>query len=85
MSDHSASGHPSSHAAADAAMATDPVCGMTVDPAAGKPSCVHDGNTYYFCGQGCCDKFVSDPVHYLSGAHRKAAEEAAAKAPPGTK
>jgi Cu+-exporting ATPase len=60
--------------------ATDPVCGMTVDTSAGKPRHDHGGETYHFCGQGCCDRFAADPQHYLSGAHF----EAAANAPAGT-
>lgn len=60
--------------------ATDPVCDMTVDTSAGKPRHDHDGETYHFCGQGCCDRFAADPQHYLSGAHL----EAAANAPAGT-
>jgi Cu+-exporting ATPase len=60
--------------------ATDPVCGMTVDMPAGKQRHYHDGETYHFCGQGCCDRFAADPQHYLSGAHL----EAAANAPAGT-
>jgi len=62
-------------AAGDAAMQVDPVCGMSVDPAAGKPHLNHDGTTYYFCGQGCCDKFAADPGHYLSGGHKKMAKD----------
>ncbi len=61
-------------------IATDPVCGMTVDTSAGKPRHDHGGETYHFCGQGCCDRFAADPQHYLSGAHF----EAAANAPAGT-
>ena len=53
---------------------------MTVDTSAGKPRHDHDGETYHFCGQGCCDRFAADPQHYLSGAHL----EAAANAPAGT-
>ena len=53
---------------------------MTVDTSVGKPSHDHDGDTYHFCSQGCCDRFARDPIHYLSGAHH----EAAAKAPAGT-
>lgn len=49
----------------------DPVCGMTVDPNAGKPSFTHDGEAYHFCSTRCHDKFVSDPEHYLSGAHKE--------------
>jgi len=56
--------------------ATDPVCGMTVDPAMDKPSHVHDGTIFHFCSQGCHDKFAADPMHYLSGAHRNVAAHA---------
>ena len=58
------------------ASATDPVCGMTVDPAMDKPSHVHDGTVFHFCSQGCHDKFAADPMHYLSGGHRNVAEDA---------
>ena len=60
----------------DASNAVDPVCGMTVDTTAGKPSHIHDGEEFHFCSQGCHDKFVADPEHYISGAHRKTAENA---------
>ena len=33
--------------------ATDPVCGMNVDLAAGKPAFEHAGTMYHFCCQGC--------------------------------
>ncbi|QDL92798.1 heavy metal translocating P-type ATPase [Paroceanicella profunda] len=39
----------------------DPVCGMHVNPDAGKPRHVHDGETFHFCSQGCHDKFAADP------------------------
>ncbi|MGI9373862.1 MAG: heavy metal translocating P-type ATPase [Hyphomicrobiales bacterium] len=45
----------------------DPVCGMSVDPDAGKPSFAHDGVNYHFCCQGCHDKFSSDPELWLAG------------------
>jgi P-type Cu+ transporter len=45
--------------------ATDPVCGMTVDPARARASHVHEGRTYYFCCPGCKEKFASDPGRYL--------------------
>ncbi|MFQ8431215.1 heavy metal translocating P-type ATPase [Amaricoccus sp. W119] len=44
----------------------DPVCGMDVDPAAGKPRVEHDGRTFHFCHQGCADKFTADPGAYLT-------------------
>jgi len=54
---------------------TDPVCGMEVDPDAGKPQASHDGATYHFCSSSCHDKFVADPEHYLSGAHKQAYDD----------
>ena len=42
----------------------DPVCGMSVDPNAGKPTATHEGHTFHFCSQGCHDKFVGDPEAY---------------------
>ncbi|MDA1324018.1 MAG: heavy metal translocating P-type ATPase [Proteobacteria bacterium] len=53
----------------------DPVCGMPVDPMAGKPTLRHDGIVYNFCSEGCCDKFAADPEHYLSGAHKQIADD----------
>ena len=44
----------------------DPVCGMDVDPHAGKPSLVHDGNRYHFCCDHCLKKFDADPARYLT-------------------
>ena len=44
----------------------DPVCGMTVDPEAGKPSTEHDGHVYHFCCESCRAKFVKDPDAYLA-------------------
>ncbi|MBY6154684.1 heavy metal translocating P-type ATPase [Vannielia litorea] len=46
------------------AVTRDPVCGMTVDPAAGKPRAEHDGHSYHFCSEGCRAKFVADPEAY---------------------
>ena len=54
------------HGGAPAAKAIDPVCGMTVDTEAGKPSTVHDGQTFHFCCNGCKTKFEADPGKYLA-------------------
>jgi Cu+-exporting ATPase len=43
----------------------DPVCGMSVDPQAGKPSHEHHGKTYHFCAARCRDKFAAEPDKYL--------------------
>ena len=50
---------------AEMQMAIDPVCGMTVDPNAGKPSYQHGAHTYHFCSEGCRSKFAADPSRYL--------------------
>jgi Cu+-exporting ATPase len=42
----------------------DPVCGMQVDPAKAT-SADHNGETFYFCSQGCATKFQADPDKYL--------------------
>ncbi len=52
--------HPS------AAVTRDPVCGMTVDPAAGKPAFAHGGRTFHFCSEGCRGKFAADPEAYVT-------------------
>ncbi|HSO21874.1 MAG TPA: heavy metal translocating P-type ATPase [Chondromyces sp.] len=46
-------------------MATDPVCGMEVDPTAGKPTVEHRGTTYHFCSQRCRERFVEEPGRYI--------------------
>jgi P-type Cu+ transporter len=44
---------------------TDPVCGMTVDPATAKHRAELAGQEYFFCGAGCRQKFIADPGKYL--------------------
>jgi P-type Cu+ transporter len=47
---------------------TDPVCGMTVDPATA-PACRSDGTgTTYFCSSGCAATFDANPGHYAAAA-----------------
>ena len=48
----------------------DPVCGMTVDPAATPHHARHDGEDYHFCSAGCRAKFVGDPECYLGDGPR---------------
>ena len=43
----------------------DPVCGMAVDPAAGKPRFEHEGRVFHFCREGCRDTFAADPEAYI--------------------
>jgi P-type Cu+ transporter len=56
-------GHHHHHAAP--AGATDPVCGMRVDPARAKHRAEHEEQTYYFCSAGCKTKFTADTEKYL--------------------
>jgi Cu+-exporting ATPase len=51
---------------AEMQMAIDPVCGMKVDPGAGKPSYEHGGHTFHFCSDGCRIKFAANPDRYLN-------------------
>ncbi|WFP63185.1 heavy metal translocating P-type ATPase [Mesorhizobium sp. WSM4904] len=48
------------------AVIRDPVCGMTVDPAAGKPAAEHGGRTFHFCSERCRTKFEAEPDKYLT-------------------
>jgi Cu+-exporting ATPase len=49
---------------------TDPVCGMTIDPAKTAHHASHESDDYHFCSAGCRTKFVADPDKYLSDAPR---------------
>jgi Cu+-exporting ATPase len=50
------------------AMATvkDPVCGMDIDPATAATSAEYEGQTFYFCSQGCHDSFLAEPEKYAA-------------------
>jgi Cu+-exporting ATPase len=50
----------------DAAMATDPVCGMKVDPTTSEHHLDHQGKTFHFCSAGCQSKFAANPATYLA-------------------
>lgn len=64
----------------DGPAAKDPVCGMSVamKPDARTRDC--DGDTFYFCSDGCRTKFDADPWFYASGNSGKVEE----KVPQGT-
>jgi uncharacterized membrane protein YraQ (UPF0718 family)/YHS domain-containing protein len=53
--------------------ANDPVCGMTVDRRAGKPTSTYEARTYYFCSQACKAKFDAEPERYVDAPGRQAA------------
>ncbi|MDQ6807772.1 MAG: XdhC family protein [Actinomycetota bacterium] len=44
-------------------IAVDPICGMTVAAIAGTPSVEHDGETIYFCCEGCKAKYEAQHEH----------------------
>jgi putative ABC transport system ATP-binding protein len=44
-------------------MATDPVCGMAVEPA-GSPTTTIDGTTWWFCSTHCHDEFAKHPDRF---------------------
>ena len=62
--------HSNAEKPANTGLVTDPVCGMTIDPAAAIPL-AHGGNTHYFCSTGCRDKFSAAPETYLGEQQRE--------------
>ena len=49
-----------------AKLVRDPVCGMSVDPAAAKEKVEYVGTTHYFCSAGCRSAFDKDPARYAT-------------------
>jgi YHS domain-containing protein len=47
-------------------MVTDPVCGMRIDSDDAAATAEHEGKTYHFCSEACCDAFVADPFAYAA-------------------
>ena len=43
---------------------TDPVCGMTVDPASAAGQSLYEGTAYHFCSASCKQKFDREPARY---------------------
>ena len=58
--------------------ATDPVCGMQVDPAKTPHHATHDGHEHHFCSARCREKFIADPQRYLQPTTSAPVPEAAA-------
>ena len=52
------------HKPSDGVTATDPVCGMQVDPATTPHHADHAGVQYHFCSARCREKFAADPDRY---------------------
>ncbi len=66
-------------------MAVDPICGMTVEPAASAGRHEYAGTTYYFCSRHCLERFQTDPARYLRPGHPGAASAAAPLMMPSSK
>ena len=47
-------------------LAIDPICGMTVAAVPGTPSVEYNGETVYFCCEGCATKFQAQHEHALA-------------------
>jgi Cu+-exporting ATPase len=44
----------------------DPVCGMTIDPDKAAGNYTYGDTTYYFCSNGCHQKFIANPETYVN-------------------
>ncbi len=65
-------------------LATDPVCGMKVDPRAARGgSFEHAGKTHFFCSPRCRERFAADPAHWLARGPSASAMEAPAPSAAG--
>ena len=51
------------------ARATDPVCGMDVDPGTAAQA-THESQTYYFCSEQCLRAFRAEPERFAAGTER---------------
>jgi Cu+-exporting ATPase len=60
-----------SHSDAAEQLATDPVCGMNVNPGKAAGTHAYGGQTYFFCSKGCLEDFRSQPEKYLLEGIRK--------------
>jgi Cu+-exporting ATPase len=50
----------------------DPVCGMTISPSDAARHVDYRGQTYYFCGRSCLERFTANPAAFLDDAAREA-------------
>ncbi|HVA42293.1 MAG TPA: permease [Acidimicrobiales bacterium] len=63
-------GHTDTEEMGESPMVTDPVCGMSVDPATAAAVRSYDGRNYFFCAPGCAEAFDADPARYLDAGRR---------------
>ena len=62
--DRASHGHDHGSTPPDAA--TDPVCGMRVDPATARYRAEHAGQEYFFCGARCLERFTAEPQRFIA-------------------
>jgi Cu+-exporting ATPase len=67
------------HGSPLSAAVTDPVCGMSVDPATARHRAEHTGKEYLFCGMRCRERFLAEPERF-SGPARPEPPKVAAHA-----
>ena len=48
----------------------DPVCGMQIEPEEAAGKLEYQGQTYYFCGEGCEKAFQAEPSKYAMPKHQ---------------
>ncbi|HEV7411721.1 MAG TPA: heavy metal translocating P-type ATPase [Bradyrhizobium sp.] len=63
MTDHKDMVDPAGHG--DHVLATDPVCGMSVDPQTAKHRLAYKGQDYFFCSGRCRERFEAEPDKFL--------------------
>ncbi len=72
-------------AGSSSAQATDPVCGMTVDPKQARGGQhTYQGTTYYFCNPKCQARFAAEPERYITPAASHEHPPPAAAQPSGS-
>jgi len=59
--------HMQAHGEEDGTV-VDPVCGMKIKKSDAKATYEYNGKTYYFCMEGCLEKFKNDPQKYAQKA-----------------
>lgn len=52
-------------------MKQDVVCNMQVDGDDAPDTCVYKGKTYYFCSEGCKDRFLKNPELFIADIKKK--------------
>lgn len=62
-------------------MATDPACGMEVDPITSSVTVEYEGELYYFCSDGCKEQFESDPQRFAETAIPALDQQGGVRAP----